>query len=201
MFHESPAFPQSLAFGATGGPGFLTQVVQTRGTDEQRNQCWSMPLYGYEVELLNKPTDEVSEFLAFYHAVAQGQLHGFRFRDPLPGESVLTDEPLGVGTGSPLTFQLIKRYTSGVVTFDRIISKPVNGTMVINFDGTPTLSYSLDYATGFLTSTPGSGVVVTASGVFDVPCQFRMPAMRLEPIAPGIWSWPSIQIIETRTII
>lgn len=203
MFIESPRLPDSIAYGGTFGPAWRTSVIQMRGQHEQRNQHWAMPLYSGEVNLLNKDVALVRDtFLPFYHAIAQGETHGFRYHDLNPDEDTGTDEPLGVGDGVRTAFHLVKWYAYGGVEKYRIITKPVVGSVTVTLDNVLTVAYTLDTTTGVVTFTvpPGVGVIPRASYLFDVPCQFVMPRMALRQIAPNVWSWPSIQLQEIRTL-
>ncbi|MGE4352330.1 MAG: DUF2460 domain-containing protein, partial [Bdellovibrionales bacterium] len=41
MGFDEVSFPLRVAYGATGGPQFLTEIVTVQGGYERRNQCWA----------------------------------------------------------------------------------------------------------------------------------------------------------------
>ncbi len=202
-FRESPRFPDLLSLGSQGGPLFRTHVVVTKSGSEQRNQCWSQALGVYEVGLVHRDTATTNLLRRFFRSIAMGRLHGFRFKDRLPGEARGYQEMLGTGDGAETVFQLVKHYTIGALTHTRMITKPVVGSVRVQLNGTPTSAFTVDTTTGLvtLTSAPGTGVVVSATYNFDVPVRFDTDHLDITVVEPGIFSWPSIKLLETRTII
>jgi uncharacterized protein (TIGR02217 family) len=200
-FVETPSLPDSIALEAEGGPMFSTTVVQLRSGHTQANEEWAYPLHAYMISLENKEDAFVQDLFAFFYAVAKGRLNRFRMRDWAPGQSTSVNAQIGVGNGSATAFQLLKIYTIGSSTFSRIISKPVIGSVTCAFNGTPTTAFTVDTTTGIVTSAPGSGVVITASCTFDVPVQFMTDKMPLRSVqGPTAYTWPSIQLMETRDL-
>jgi len=205
-FIETPTFPDTLAYGARGGPTWLTQLVVPQSGHEKRTRKWSQQRMRWQVGLQNRSASETITLIGFFNAVAVGRLNGFRFRDPSAGESAGTDEPIGVGDGVDTTFQLSKRYTAGAFTYDRTITKPVSGTVTCKVNGVPTAAFTVNTATGVVTFTaaPGNTLPVTASFTFDVPVRFDVDILDIEIISKndsiGAYSWGNIPIIETRDI-
>lgn len=199
-FRESPRFPDELAFGAHGGPMFRTDVVVTKGGQEQRNQCWSQALRTYEVSLEHRNAATIALVARFYRAVALGGFHGFRFRDPLPSEATGILEVLGAGDGTTTAFQLVKRYTLAGYVYVRAITKPVVGSVTVQLDAVGTGAFTVDTVTGIvtMTSAPSAGVVVSASYAFDVPVRFSGDWLSKARLARDVWSWQNIQLVETR---
>src|SRR5690606_32974462 len=125
--------------------------------------------------------DDLYALLAFFEARA-GQLHGFRFRDPLDFKSCgpneipqAEDQRIGTGDGITVTFQLVKTYRDAGGAMQRTIAKPVDGSIAIAVAGMPVAAgdWSADPATGIVTflpgAVPGPGAAVTAGYEFDVP--------------------------------
>ena len=83
------------------------------------------------------------------------------------------------------TFQLVKRYGSGLRDHVRLISKPVAGSVVVAVNGTPAANFTVDTTAGLVTfqagSIPGVGVEVTAGFEFDVPVRFDTDALVDQP--------------------
>ena len=198
-FLETPRFPETIAFGATGGPEYSTGIVERWSGSEQRNRQWAHPRYRYQIGLALRSEADTRALYAFFNAIAKGQTHAFRFPDFGAGEATGYLEPIGVGTGSSAAYQLIKRYASGPYSYDRTISKPVTSTTRIYVAGVETTSFSVATTTGVVTINATSGAAITASFTFDVPVRFtsdRLPITRVD----GGYQWDSIELVETRDI-
>ena len=100
------------------------------------------------------------------------------------------------------TFQLVKRYGTGLRDHIRVINKPVAGTVVIAVDGVPTVNFTLDAATGRVTflagSIPGAGVEVTAGFAFDVPVRFDTDQLSINLMNFAAGDIPEIPVVEVR---
>ncbi len=180
-FLETPRCPDDLSQGSAGGPGYSSDGVESSSGLEKRNVNWEYPRHEYDVAYGVKTITQLESLLAFFH-VARGRAYGFRYKDFADFKSCgvkstvsNTDQTLGTGNGSQTEFQLKKVYTKGSVQRERLIKKPVSGTVVVALDGEGQESgWSVDTVTGVITfdSPPGSGVVVTAGYEFDVPVRF-----------------------------
>ena len=196
-FHEV-RFPEAIAYGATGGPGYDTTILTTVAGFERRNANWSQARGRWNVGSGIKRREDFAALIAFFRA-RQGRAYGFRFKDwtDFKADGVL----LGTATGAKTSFQLVKRYASGGAEVVRMISKPVAGTVTVYRDGVLVASgVSVDAATGSLTfgTPPPSGVAVTASFEFDVPVRFDTDQMglSLDNYEHGVW--PDIAVVEIR---
>jgi uncharacterized protein (TIGR02217 family) len=181
----------------------MTTVVAGPSGDESRNGLWAYARGEWDVGLVNKTAAETRDLLAFFYAVAKGRLHGFRLKDAPSNDYTGTNEPIGTGDAADTTFQLIKRYTSGALTYDRIISKPVTGTVTIAFNGgNQALGWTVNTTTGVVTfaSPPGAGIAITASYEFDVPVRFNTDQIKISRHDGLIFSWPSIPLVEIRDL-
>ena len=201
-FRESPRFPDELSFGSSGGPMFRTHVVMMKSGREQRNQCWSQGLAVYDIGLANRQHTTTQLLRRFFRSIAQGRRHGFRFHDPLPGEDRGFQEVLGTGDADNAMFQLVKHYALGGYAHIRTITKPVVGSVRMYLDGVVTTAFTVETTTGLvtMTSAPGIGVVVTATYLFDVPVRFDSDHLELQRLDFNTWNWPSIRLLETRTL-
>lgn len=182
-FLESPPFPGCPSFGYTVNPKYSTTISSLPSGREFRNRNWARPLIEIEVTVGPRRQAEIEELLDFWHAVG-GQELGFRFKDEsdfksckLDDDISPTDQPFAIVTGSPSGYQLVKRYTAGIRTQTRYISKPVSGTIrVANELGQEQASnrWSIDYTTGLLTPNGlFSGTPSAWGGEFDVPVRFN----------------------------
>ena len=100
---------------------------------------------------------DLHDLIAFFEA-RRGLLHGFRFRDPFDmkscrpeDEPTPLDQPIGTGDGAKRRFALTKTYGSGPDAYQRLILKPVLGSLRVAVDGAEKASpadFSFDVATG-----------------------------------------------------
>ncbi len=156
-FIESPRFPDNVAFGAVGGPGYMTDVVVVNSGAESRNQNWTQARAVYEVSHAARLPNEYTVLRDFFRAM-KGRTHGFRFKDHADFEATTANGVLGTGVGSGMpTYQLGKRYVAGALSETRSISKPVVGTAaiyrgaVLATAGGGAGQYALDTTTGVVT--------------------------------------------------
>jgi uncharacterized protein (TIGR02217 family) len=202
MFIESPRFPDQIAYGAVGGPQFLTHIVDSISGAEARQQQWPLGPAVYDLSLEHRDEALTRELIAFFRVCAKGQAHGFRFHDFQPGEDRGVQELLGYGNGTHTTWQLIKQYIIGGLAYARTILKPVPGTVVAYLNETEAApgSYAVDSTTGLLTfaTPPPMNATVRATYLFDVPVRFTVDWLPVQGIAPGVWSWESVQLKEIR---
>jgi uncharacterized protein (TIGR02217 family) len=125
-FLEAPRFPENVSFGFSGGPGYLTEVIEVNSGDESRNQVWSQSRHTYEAAHAAREPAQWQPLKAFFH-IAKGRANGFRLKDwtdfecpDAAGTGVMGQ---GVGTGTAL-YQLGKKYTAGTSNTIRNIVKP-----------------------------------------------------------------------------
>ncbi|MDD3029237.1 MAG: DUF2460 domain-containing protein [Alphaproteobacteria bacterium] len=197
IFHEV-RFPSDIAYGASGGPGYSTSVVQTASGYEQRNQNWSAARGKWDVSSGLKNVDQLETLIAFFRA-RKGRAHGFRFKDWT--DYAATDQQIGLGDDETQTFQLIKAYESGTGNETRTITKPVSGTVVVYVDGVEvTTGVSVDTTTGIVTfsEAPESNTIITADFEFDVPVRFDVDEMDVSIENFHLHEWSDIPIIEIR---
>lgn len=205
-FHDV-SLPLTLAIGVSGGPELMSDVVRLASGAESRNARWSGSRRRWEVGGAAMRADAAHELLAFFEA-RRGKVHGFRFRDPVdwkscaPGGVVSAlDQPLGVGDGETVTFQLVKRYASGGAWAERVVRKPVAASVVVAVDGETTTEFEVDEASGVVTfdAAPRDGAVVTAGFAFDVPVRFdtdRLDMALLGNDAVRVLRAPLVEIAE-----
>jgi uncharacterized protein (TIGR02217 family) len=165
MFHESPRFPDYLAYGLQLGPMFATDTIRLRSGAESNNQIWAQPLRMWDGSTTHRTAAERAAIDNFFTAVAAGRANGFRLKD-------ITDyKDAGAGVVylvSGTTYQIAKNYVSGAQTHRRDIKKPVVGEVSIQGGG---VYSALDTTTGRFTHTSGSAPTGWV-GEFDVPVRF-----------------------------
>lgn len=187
-------FPPKISFGATGGPGFVTDVVITNSGVESRDQTRSIELGAWDVAHAARLPEAYRPLQAFFR-LAAGRANTFRFKDWSDFEASSSEGKFTMLTST--TFQMYKRYTFGSSTFDRKIVLPVSTVNVTGGSGV-----SVSYTTGVVTVS--SGTPTAWAGQFDILARFDTDAMRVETIdrngAGGelIVGWSSIPVREVR---
>lgn len=205
-FHDV-RFPLAVAFGATGGPERRTEIVTLGSGREERNQRWATSRRRYDAGTGVRHRDDLQAVVDFFEE-RRGRLYGFRYRDPLEHKScgpsatpTQADQLLGVGDGSQDSFQLIKRYGDAHAPYDRTISLPVDGTLLVAVGGVAqTEGADFTVASGLITFLPGSipagGQEVRAGFQFDVPVRFDTDRIEVNMSRFEAGSIPSIPIVE-----
>ena len=191
-------FPTDISFGAVGGAMYSTDIISTYSGHEQRNINWNNARGKWNVAYGVKTPASMQLIIAFFRA-RQGRAIGFRFKDWTDYDVVLGN--LGVGNGTKTIFQLRKQYISGNVIFNRIINKPVIGSLKIYQNGIlKTSGVSMDSTTGLVTlaPAPANGVIITADFEFDVPVRFDTDNMNISADAYQTLSWNDISVVELR---
>jgi uncharacterized protein (TIGR02217 family) len=201
-FLETPRFPDDIANGASGGPGFSTSIVVAASGRESRAGAWAYPRHAWDVSQGIRTQAQFDALLAFF-MVAKGRLNGWRFKD-------WSDYAATHGNGrvaglSGTTFQLVKRYTSGSSTLDRRIRKPIASGFQLK-DGSTTLvlttDYTLNATTGVVTTTTTrTAANLSWAGEFDVPMRFDTDRLERRLLARHptqglLHEWGSIPIVE-----
>jgi len=204
-FHDI-SFPFSLAFGASGGPSRITEITQLASGGEHRNAPHAGSRRRYNAGAGIKTLDELHELITFFEA-RMGQLHSFRFRDPLDFKSckpseipAASDQLIAMGDGTKTRFQLIKTYQDSGGHYERIITKPIAESLVIGVDETPLSPalYNLDDMSGeiIFLSAPMSGATLSAGFEFDVQVRFDTDHLDLALEAFGAGQAATIPLIE-----
>jgi len=206
-FHDV-SFPLSLAFGASGGPSRRTDITQLASGREHRNTPHAASRRRYNAGAGVKTIDELHDLITFFEA-RMGQLHSFRFQDPLDYKSCktsatisATDQILGTGDGERSKFLLTKTYEDAGGSYSRTITLPVKNNLVIALNGSPVLSEDVTFDTQsaevVLTTPPPSGAIVTAGFEFDVPVRFDTNQLDITLEAFGAGQLINIPLIEVK---
>lgn len=190
MAFDEVVFPANLTEAAVGGPAFSTIVIRTDSGQEQRIARWQRQLGQWKLDCSTLSADDLQDLVAFFLA-RQGRLRGFRMKDWDDYEAV--DAPQTVYDTDKI--QLYKSYSSGGITFQRKIVKPVAGTVTLERNGAAYTDFTVSTATGIATLTGAKDGVFTASFEFDIPVRFDTD--RLEASAQdNVRAWNSVPIVE-----
>lgn len=207
-FHEV-RFPTALSFGSAGGPERRTEIVTLSNGFEERNSPWAQSRRRYDAGLGMRSLDDLSEVFAFYEA-RRGQLFGFRWKDWTDFKSCLPsdnfnalDQKFGEGDGARTAFPLIKNYRSGAFNYERVISKPLEGRVVVAEAGDVLdegVHYSVDFETGVISfvTPPDVNAILTAGFEFDVPVRFDSDRIEASSGSFAAGEIPAIPVVEVR---
>lgn len=173
------------------------EIVKTDGGYEVRNVRHAQGLYEYDVSFPAGDYDSTTiAAVKDMFKASRGGLYAFRFRDWDKENNTLTDEVIGTGNGVKTAFQITKTWTVGGQSQVRNVTRPVSSYTVKKDGVTAVSGYSIDYSTGILTftSAPANGVVVSVSGVYDIPVRFDLTFQ-----ATGMASF--LEHIDTLTLL
>lgn len=208
-FHDV-RLPDDVERGAEGGPLFNTTVLELASGHEKRNINWSRARGFWNIGFGIRNKIDFSTVIAFFYA-REGRAHSFRFKDWADFE--MSRQVIGVTDASTLTFPLFKRYTSGSISYDRTLTKPlgnggqawINGvSQVVSYSGTPaTTEVDINPLTGVITlgatHAATNGLNIEIQTEFDVPVRFDTDQLNttLETFDAG--RTPDLSIVEVRT--
>lgn len=210
MSFHNVRFPTAISRGATGGPERRTDVVILGSGYEERNSRWADSRRAYNAGYGIKSLDELHAVIAFFEE-RRGRLYGFRWKDhadwrsgPPAAAPSAFDQQLGIGDGTKAAFQLVKQYGSTYAPWQRAVTKPVSGSVLVAIDGTPVsdTAFVVDDLTGLVTFQPGhvpaTGAIITAGFAFDVPVRFDTDKLEVDLSGFQHGAIPSIPIVEIR---
>ncbi len=201
MAIDEVRLPPEIEVGAQGGPGFKTSIIELWSGHERRNVDWQRERGRWDIGYGARDLSDIQEIAAFFRA-RQGRARGFRFKDWTDFEAVGTN--IGVATAGQTQFQLRKQYVSGLVTYNRVVYRPVDGTITMYIDAVEEPDWTVDLTTGVVTFAVGlsAGQIVTADFEFDIPVRFDVDQLNITAslIDPdgSIASAPNIPIVELR---
>lgn len=197
-FHDV-RFPDDIAIGATGGPGFSTEVVTLRSGREKRNVNWAEARGRWDVAHGLKDQGQLDRLVAFFRA-RRGRAHAFRFKDWT--DFRLPRQAIGEGDGATAAFPLVKSYgDDGGYSAPRRITRPVAGTVRLWLAGVEQQTgFTVDHTAGVVTfaAPPAAGATVEAEAEFDVPARFDTDQMKVSVEAYDAFRWGQIPIVEVR---
>lgn len=190
-------FPDSIRYGATGGPGFMTTIVSVRSGAESRNRDWSLMRHRYDVSQCIQTESEFAAVRAHFMN-AGGRELAFPYKDWADHTCLVADGVVEEITST--TFLLFKEYKVGSATTNRLIRLPRAEGFAVFVSGTP-VAYTLDTATGILTiaSAPDASTV-TWSGEFDVLVRYDIDTFSAQITSKSgeelVMDWSSIPLVE-----
>jgi uncharacterized protein (TIGR02217 family) len=187
------SFPDAVARGATGGPGFSTNVATLGSGAERRNIQWADARGEWNISTVIRTRAEMQAVIAHFYVV-KGRGYSFRFKDWNDYQAA----DVAMLEVSDTVWQLVKRYNVSGYEHVRSVAKPVAGTVTCKAGGSPVVPSSIDYLTGLVTFASPPGSAPTASFDFDVPVRFDTDKL---PVQANAWDQqivPQINLIEVK---
>ncbi len=194
-FHEIQ-FPADIAYGATGGPEFFTDIITSSSGFEQRNVNWLKARNRYNLAPAIKTKEQLEYLLKFFY-LSMGRAVGFRFKDW--NDYQINKQQIAIGDGKTKEFQLIKSYACLGYQTTRKISKPVLNTVKI-YNNDNLANPKIDYQTGLIIflEAPIKGSIINAEAEFDVPVRFDADYLATSIENYGVYSHHEIALIEIK---
>jgi len=191
-------FPLEVAYGATGGPCFNTEISESAGGVEHRNIRYPTARHKYNLVTAIKSEQDLEIVLRFFKVV-KGRAIGFRFKDWV--DWYAQNQTLGTAEPNKREYQLIKTYSVGFKDEIRTIKKPVPGSVSVYVNGKRSLVCSVDYATGIVKfhKQLKRGSIITADFEFDVPVRFDTDSLSTSLDDYGVYSLQELPLIEIVT--
>ena len=209
-FHET-RFPTDISLGSAGGPERRTEVVVLGSGHEERNTRWADSRRSYDAGYGLKSIADLYQVITFFEE-RRGRLYGFRWKDKTDHKSCApdetpeaTDQVIGTGDGAATAFQLKKTYGAAFAPFQRTITKPVSGSVIVAVDGLSQIEdtdFVVDATNGIVTFLPGrepsGGAAVTAGFEFDVPVRFDTDELKIDLSSFEAGKIQNIPVVEVR---
>ncbi len=177
-------FPDDISFETSGGPTFVTDIIESGSGYERRNTVRNTALRVFKVKNSIKSASQVKRLLDFFVA-RRGKSAGFRFKDW--SDYSVTNQVIGFGDGITSKFKFIKVYGNDSDSYIRDIQKLVTGTVTVYLDNIVSNTATVDHENGFVTfllPVP-SGVAISADFEFDIPARFDVDELVLKPSKNG----------------
>lgn len=170
----------AIARGSSGGPvaSRLKSYVSSGALSQQHQ--WVRPLHRYDISHGIKTAEDFESVRSLWYIVFfGGPYSGFRFKDWADYQATQANTSLVLISGSD--WQLCRRYALGAASYNRIIQKPVAGSVTVyrtRSGSVSTASATVNAATGVAAiSGHVAGDTYTWTGEFDVPVTFADDAM------------------------
>ena len=113
------------------------------------------------------------------------------------------DQRIGTGDGATSAFQLVKTYGAAHAPYERLIAKPVAGSVRVAVSGVEqaaATAFACDVATGLVTfaagHVPAAGAAITAGFEFDVPVRFDTDELDIDLSAFEAGAIPQMPLVE-----
>lgn len=204
-FHDV-SLPDEIEYGSVFGAGFRNIVQRTKSGHRVAIEGQAQAQHRYRINMTKFSQAEASTLVHFAMG-RHGDLHTWKLKDSSDHTSnddgftapTALDQVIGTATGSAQVLQLFKRYDkTGPDPYDRTITLPVAGSVLVALNGTPTGAFSVA-AGGLITLTGSPGAIVTSGFRFQVPAAFAEGYAKWAQLRPddfGQWNIQDLDVIE-----
>ncbi len=189
-------FPSDIAYGATGGPEFLTDIYTASSGIETRNINWNNSRCRYNLAPAIKTKDQLDIIVTFFR-ICKGKAIGFRFKDWM--DYSISKQKIDMGDGNKTEFQVIKTYIVESIKIERKIAKPVKDRLKIYVNNVQVKPH-INYTTGkiIFETPPAKGSEILVEGEFDIPVRFDIDKLTTSIENHLIYSHYEIPLIELK---
>lgn len=175
---------------------FNTRIQTSVSGAEARASFQAYPLRRFTLgfEFLRHGADNELRQLEGFFLARKGAYDSFLFADP--ADAGVTDQVLGVGTGSQTQFQVQRTFGAGG---DSLFTEPVHNVATIGnvkIAGVATAAYSLG-ATGMITTTNPvpAGQVITWTGSYYYRCRFLRDEADFDRFLDDLYEAKKIELL------
>jgi uncharacterized protein (TIGR02217 family) len=189
-------FPSDIAYGACGGPEFLTDIVTSSSGFEQRNINWVQARNRYNLAPAIKNKEQLEALISFFR-LSYGKAVGFRFKDWTDYQ--IKKQVIAMADGKTSNFQAIKKYSYGGYQVTKKILKLVDKTVKIYCDGI-LVNPEVDLNSGGIKfdSSPAKNTIISIEAEFDVPVRFNTDHLSNSIEQYDVYSHQEISLIELK---
>lgn len=162
---------ECMAYGFSGGPTFLTQIVTLRNGQERRNAMWDQPKHVFTTNYQNIDKDSFRQIKRMF-MTCRGMATAFKFKDWLDYQA--NNEDFAVGDGIKKTFQLAKTSVTDSIQYFRYVYS-IRPDAVVMINDVAATGYTIDNDRGIVTfdTAPANGTVLSWTGEFDIWVRFN----------------------------
>jgi len=186
--------PEFIESFAVGNPAFSTSYAITKSGREARHLDRINVCQKYLIKNARLSSSEFEQFNSFFKA-RRGSNFAFRFRDY--ADYKVTNGIIARGDGNLNKFRLKKIYSDAIAPYERVITKPVNNSVILYINNARTMGI-VDYNDGIVTlpNSLGEGVNLTADFIFDVAVRFSLDSFEYSYCNDGSITLSDIELIE-----
>ncbi|MFV9930387.1 MAG: TIGR02217 family protein [Rickettsia endosymbiont of Haemaphysalis japonica] len=150
----------------------------------------------YLIKHARLSSTEFEQFNSFFKA-RRGSNVALRFRNYADDRGINEVIAKGEGNGNLNKLQLRKIYSDPIAPYERVITKPVNNSVILYINNVRTMGI-VDYNDGIVTlpSPLGQDVILTANFTFDVAVRFSIDSFEYSYCNDGSIALSNIELVE-----
>ena len=192
-FHDI-RMPEFIESFAVGKPEFSTSHAITKSGREARHLDRNYGCQKYLIKNARLSSTEFEQFNNFFKA-RRGSNFALRFRNYADYREI--NEVIAKGDSNLNKLQLRKIYSDPIAPYERVITKPVNNSVILYINNVRTMGI-VDYNDGIVTlpSPLGQDVILTADFTFDVAVRFSIDSFEYSYCNDGSIALSNIELVE-----